>query len=598
MAYTPFQNRVDCIIDRHNKMKAEKTPFMNMYQAIAYFVRARRMDFTSTHTPGQFLTGQIWDSTATQAAHVAASTYVGQIFPTPDKTIRIDAPYSIRKKQSAEVLEYFDEVTKRVRRAFSLPTAGFTTSYDEHWLDRVVFGMSGMRVENTKGEDEYTVPVRFRAVDAKRFCVAENASGFIDTIYDEHEMTVRQVVEEFSEKNVNGNKGVSKKVRDKYDAGKFDEKVRILHAVEPKIKHEKYTYGNKNMPIGSIHIDLDSKFIMRESGFEEMDTFISRFWKDKSEIYGRSPASELLPEIITLDGFSETLIEAAEKTLGPPVAALTDAISGGVVDLSANAVNAVIDSTGVRDIGGKVIEPIITVGDMKPTYEEKMRLKDSIYTGFSVDRLLDLNNETRMTLGEANIRNELRGQSLSNVYSREIAEVCYPMVSRVVNIMFAKGLLGVVENGKEHLRLLAEGFDEEDILIIPNEIAKIVLNENSDEEFFEITFISPAARILQQETILGIERTLEYAIRVQPIAPEVMDVINIDEVTRQIQFLTGAPSTLLRSPMEVEEIRQKREQTQQMALQLEAQKQQAETARAGGAAVQSVAKAAEGNQQQ
>lgn len=595
---TNREKQIQMVMKRWETLKAQREPFMSLYQAVAYFVRARRMNFQSDMSPGQFLTGQIWDSTATQAAHTAASTYVGQIFPTADKTIRIDAPYSLRKRQSKEVQDYFDEVTRRVRRAFSNPTAGFSIAYDEHWLDRVVFGTSGMRVESTTGDEKYTVPVRFRAIDAKVACIAEGVNGYIDTIYMERELTVRQCFEEYSELE-NGNEGVSEATRRKYEAGKFDETVKVLHVIEPRLKRSKRAYGNRDMPIASIHIEIDQKHCLRESGMEELDTFISRFWKDKNEVYGRSPATEALPEIITLDGFSETLIEAAEKTIGPPMIVMTDALAGGEIDLSANATNEVIDPTAmIQPIGGKVIEPIFQIGDLKPTYEEKGRLQEAIYTAFSVDRLLDLNNKTRMTLGEASIRNELRGQSLSSVYSREIAEVCDPMVRRVVHILFEKDLLGVVYNGPEHIKLIEAGIPEEEILFIPDEIVEIILRPDRSEEFFDVTFISPAARILQQETMLGIERTLEYAIRVQPIAPEVMDVINIDEVTRQVQYLSGAPANLLRSPVEVMQIRQARQEQQQKMMEIEAAKMQAETARAGGAAVQSVSEAANQEQQQ
>lgn len=593
-----YNTRVSHLKKRHNTLKTERQPVIEMMQTIAYFVRGRRMDFNSSMTPGQFLTGQIWSSVATQAAHTAASTYVGQLFPTPDKTIRIDPPYALRALEDAETQEYFTEITRRVCRAFSLPTAGFSIAYDSHWLDRVIFGTSGMEVENTTDEDKYEIPVRFKAFDAKTACIAEGKNGYVDTIYKEYNLTVRQVVEEYGEEGVYGNKGVSAETRKKFDECKFDEKVVIVHVVEPRLDHSKYTFGNKDMPISSIHYEEATGHELRESGYEEMSTFVSRFWKDVNEVYGRSPASELLPEIITLDGFSELTIEAAEKLLGPPLVVFTDALAGGVFDNSANAINAAIDPTSMlQNVGGKIAEPVYTVGDMKPVYEEKARIEQAIYTGFSVDRLLDLNNDTRMTLGEANIRNELRGQSLSSVYSREISEVLYPLVRRVVHIMFAKGLLGVLEGSPEHAKLLDSGMVDEDILFIPEKVAKIIMRPNRDQEFFEVTFISPAARVLQQETILGIERTLEYAIRVQPIAPEVMDVINIDEVTRQIQHLTGAPAKLLRSPMEVAEIREERKAMQQKAMQLEAAKVEAETARAGGAAVQSVSKAAEGNGQ-
>lgn len=577
---------VELLKSNLNQMKAEKQPYIQMYQNVSFFVRARRSDFTCETTPGRFLTGQIYSSTATHAAHIASSTYVGQLWPSAEKTIRIDPPYPLQKRKSKQhIQDYFEEVTRRVRNVFKQPEAGWAVAQDEHMLDLVVFGVSGIEIQNTTGVDSLRVPVRFKAFDAKVAYLRENFSGMVDTVYLVRQMSVNQVVQEYG---LDSCSDEVKRMYEQKDGKGKNQKIKVLQAIEPRPPEEVDGKGNQGTPWRSTHVDLKCDYIMKKSGFDELPTIVARFFKDKGEIYGRSPATEGLPEIISLDGFSEALELAAEKTLDPPLEVFTDAISGGVIDSSAGAHNAKISPMGARDMDIPMARPIFTVGDMKPAQEEKKELKEAIYAMFSVDRLLDLNNDTRMTLGEANIRNELRGDSLAAVYNRLINEFYDPAVRQVVNILFAKGLLGVIQDSDEYFDLLDRGIEP---LIIPEEIIQAVAQQ--DDEYFDVTFISPAARILQRETLIGISRMLEVAEKLVAVNPDALDCIDFDAGVREVQYLSGAPSYLLRAPDKVEEIRNERKAAQQAAMESQLAQSQANTQKTQAQGLESFTKALE-----
>lgn len=575
--------RVQKILERHRKLKQEKQPWLDTYQKIGELVMSRKQSFTSERSNGEFLTGQIFDSTAANANHLMASSLIGALWPNGPKSFQIEPPDGMDEQAAGaeEVKQYFAKVTKIVAAAFDNPKAAWLTSLEEYMLDQGAFGISGIGVFATDIEDpnyDPALPVRFVAVDAKKITIDEGSDGFIDTVYIEKEQTVKQLVGEF------GIDRVSKQVAEDYHNGRMERKVSTLHAIEPRQDARIGGFGNADMPVASIHIELKTKHILKESGYQEQPVYVTRFWKAMGEKYGRSPAMEAMPDIIEANALRESAIVATEKMLDPPLTVISDgSIGGGTIDTSAGAVNVrYLDGRIGETQSGKVVEPIYTIGEMQSTFERIKELREIISNAFFIDRLLDLNNEQRMTLGEANIRNELRGQSLGTIYARQIAEMFNRCVERVFHILWDKQMLGIPGDSIEAAMLAAQGVVP---FVIPNAVLDLMVN---GEDSFKVTFISPASRIMRSEELIGIQRTVQFATEIAPVAPDVMDVIDMDVVMRSVQDLTGAPARILKSPQVVAELRQARAQAQQQAAEAQQAASIADAARSAGQAIAAV----------
>lgn len=559
------------IKERYKAMQTEKSFWLESFQLIGEYVGTRKQDFTAVHSPGKFLTGSLNDSTAATAAHLLSSSLIGALWPNAYKAFRL-VPYAGMKpelRNKKDIKEYFEEVTRRVARAFANPKAGFILALEEYMFDQGSFGTSGISALVNENEKEIEdTPVIFNAIDVKRSCIAEGADGFVDTIYIEREYTVRQVVQLFKLENV------SSKLREMYTSGRLNDKVKILHATEPDEE-------GAAKPIRSIHMELETDHILKRRGFNSMPAMVTRFWKLVNEVYGRSPAWETMPNILEINAMREMTILAVEKFLDPPVLVTDDgSIGGDSIDLSAGGL--VVRRVSGRVENYKPVEPIVTTVELTSTYKRLDELEEIIRNDFFVDRILDLNNEQRMTLGEANIRNQLREQSLGTIYARQLTEMFSPLIERVVQIMFENKLLGIFAEDAKPDDL------DSDFLIIPDEIARRI---KENKHFYDTMFTSPAARILRQEELTGITQTIEYAIQVQPIQPDVMDGINMDNVTLLVQELSGAPSQILRSSDEVAELRARREQANMAAMQAE-QEAQISQANRNNAQAASAAKSA------
>ncbi|UKI42835.1 MAG: portal protein [Candidatus Melainabacteria bacterium] len=394
----------------------------------------------------------------------------------------------------------------------------------------------------------------------------ESPDGNIDTIFSEISMSVRNAVK------VYGYENLSAKARKDFDNGDIENNIKILHVIEPRLERDKSKKGVKDMPIASIHIEIETRKILKESGMEEMPVFMGRFSKVPGEIYGRSPAMVAMADILEINAVREAISIATEKQLDPPLALYDDgALGAGTIDTSAGALN-VFSVTGRLNVG-KPIEPLYTVGELQSSYTHIDTLKETINNHFYLDRLLDFNNETRMTLGEAQLRNALRGQSLGAFYARQENEVITPMIERTFNILLKRGRLGVLSGSQEEIEQLKRGAQP---VYIPEALAQRMIN---GEDFYEITYLSPAKRTMQSEELRGIIETANFAVQVAPASPEIIDNIDFDKLIARVAKLSGAPMELIKDSDTVKKIRDARAKQQEEIAKMEQARQQSEIGR-------------------
>lgn len=573
-ANTGFQaeDRLSAIIERNTKLKDIKHTWSFSWQMISEYVRSVKSNFLYQPVPGMFLTGKIFDSTAPRSAHQAASSLIGALWPNGGRTIRIEPPHTMPKaaRQDPVVKEFYHGLTERVIEAFDEPRAGFMLALQEYMEDQVVFGTSGIYADEQDNDPD--CPVIFKAVDVKVASIAEGADGLIDTVYQERERTVRQVVQEY------GIDDVAEPTKVLYNAGQLEEKVMVLHAIEPRTETP-VSFGNRFLPVASIHIDMQGMKTMKESGFYEMPIFITRFTKTMGEVYGRSLAFEAMPDILELNYKRETGIVADEVMLRPPMAFYHDgSLGGGSLDVSAGAVNVFNTNGRTGQMNQKIFEQLVTVGDIEPTYKRMEVLEQSIEAQFMVDKMTDLGNDSRMTLGETNIRNDMRGQALGLIYSRQILELFTRIVTFVFNVMWRRNLLGI-----------SAQMAQEGDLVIPGPVQALI---DSGRTAYKIVFISPAARIMRNEELKGILQTVQSATEMSEGGyPQAWDVCDGDESLRRIQDLTGGPSAIIRDADAIAQIRQQRDQMQAQQQQMVNQESQSKTVQNLGKAAHEASRA-------
>lgn len=565
------------ILEQYEALKTEKQAYLPVFEVINEFVRLRKQNFISDATTDEFLTAkEVFDATAINANSTMAAALLGNMWPNGAGSVRIVKPDSLTS--STPVDEFFKNASQVLANKMDHPKARLSLALSEYMNDEGAFGTCGIavfenkvKVKNEEGKDELAVdpdnPVIYKVWDVKTMVIDEDINGVVNVLANETQWTVRQVVQEF------GYDKCADAVKKKYDNRNYLEKVKVLHAIFPRNEEEMRKGGktNKGLPYASYHIDLDHKHLMRESGFKEMPVIVGRFYKVPGEKYGRSAAMQALPDILEINAVRESKMLATEKLLDPPLVVLDDGTLGaGEIDTSAGALN-------VLNVSGRIanqdpIKPLFTVGELQSTENHIEQLVQNITQAFFIDRLLDLNNDTRMTLGEAQIRNRIRGDSLTAIFDRQELEVFVPIIERTMNILLEAGLLGVISSDEEVLLRMSD----KQAKVIPPEVVDLI---TSGREWYKIQFISPAKRMQQAEEMQGILSTMEIANAVAQYDPSVLDWINKDVMLRRATELGGGPSELINPEDVVLSVREARAEAQRLAAEQEQMRNESEVAR-------------------
>jgi hypothetical protein len=538
-------------------LRSDRATWDTMYQVLGEYVSQIKQNFTAEPTPGEFLVDNIFDSTGTFAAQNSASALLGMIWPgTARKTLEIAPPDDL--PMDTELAAFYNKMTERTIVAFDDPAASLSLSFDEYMLDQIIFGTSGVGVE--KG---YKSKLLFRPYGVKEVYFEEGRNGIGDTLYIFFEWRINRVVKEYGIENVSEN------LRKKYKEGK-SEKVKILHVIKER-DEKKAEKGILAMPYMSLHIEFDTEHKLKESGFEELPIRMGRFRKITYERYGRSPAMSALPDIREANALREAIIRATEKMLDPPLGILDDGMLGGsIIDTSAGAVN--VFNAAHNSSGREPVFPMVTIGSMDVAQRRLEELRESIAQHFFIDRLLDFNSQNEMTLGEVQIRDQIRTASLSALFSRQLAEVVTPVFERGVNILWREGEFGVLPNSEEEAAVIARGLEPE---YIPD-----VLQERlaQGRDIYKIVYKTKAASAQRAEDYLAILELLgQYRNDIQ-LTPSIKNRVNLDEAYKQMASIRGIPVGVIRQDDAVAELNRQDQQAAQAAQMLAAGEQVANIA--------------------
>ena len=523
---------VSLIKKEFSAVKARRTPWENVWELIARYIFQRKQGFTTVSAPGDFYTHEdVLDNTAGQAHQTMVSSLDGALWKNGGRTFRVKKPRQARDTE--EIRKFYAEINARAQGAMEHENAGWGTARQEALSEGTSFGTDAIGVFKARPGQKHKV--EYRAMPLKNLYVVEDARGRVIKEFYEYEYDAFQLVDEY------GEIAKTDKVKVALDTNNRDTKFKTLWLVRPNESKDTI-----KMSYESIHILCEDNLVLRHSGFSGNSIIVSRFYKNEGEEYGRSPGYNALSPTIELNGVVEIITQAGELTALPSWYVLDDGTFGnGTIDRSPGGVIP-IDVTSSRITGMAPIGQIGTVGSTMPLLKLMEMLVQEIKMHFLNDKLTDLNNTTRMTLGEAQIRNELRADNTGAIFSRQLDEKFTPVIRRTLAILEEEGDLGVEPGSEQFAQLTAAGIEP---LVIPDELLEL---RAQGIEIYPIEFISPAARILRSEEIRGLISTWQFAATFSAAAPELMLWINKRKTMPQVAELYGAPEGTLVSEEEFE----------------------------------------------
>jgi len=306
---------------------------------------------------------------------------------------------------------------------------------------------------------------------------------------------------------------------------------------------------------------------LEEGGYESLPLKVLFHDKLEYESYGRGRGMDALPTVVQTNVAAEILAVGGEL-LAQPALGMYDngSLAGLAVDLSAGALN-------VFNVAGTVpterpIFPLYEIGDLRVIFEWYTALKEEVGQYFLLDKLYDLNAKQRMTLGEAVMRDQIRSDSLSPIFT-QIMAFLVDVLARSVDILFGMGLMGVANpedlTDPKVKSLLANGYQP---FKIPADVLAAQVN---GIDWYEIQFISPAARIMNNEELNSTLKFISVMGEAGAISQDFIDVIDPDGTAEKLKALTATDSIVTRSLQDRRVIRENRAKMQLELAKVEAQ---------------------------
>lgn len=402
------------------KSDTERANAESKWEQIAEVISPRKQGFTGQRTAGDKRMQKVYDSTGIHSCELLSAGLHGNATNPAMKWFSLRTADDELNEQDG-VKGWLSDVEKRMRARMYAPGSNFTTALHEIYQDLSAFGTAIMFVGTKKNGG-----LMFQARTLAECVIAENSEGTVDTVFRATEYTVRQVVQMWKLT------GVSDKIREMWAANKYDEKIKVVHAVYPREDRNPSQKDAKNMAVASCYFEHDTGHELEQSGFPEFPYLVVRWSKLPGETYGRGPGEVALPDVRMLQAQMLTFIKTMQKNADPPIFVPDDGVIGPVRTVP----GGLNFYRGARDIQ---MFPTSIQG-LQALSDGMEELRNRIRTTFYTD-VLSIVTDREMTATEVMERTQRQMQLLGPLLGRLEAELLGPLVTRVFGIMYRSGEL-------------------------------------------------------------------------------------------------------------------------------------------------------------
>lgn len=477
--------------------------------------------------PGQERSQQQYDVTANAALWKFAAAMESMLTPANSKWHRLRATDPTLMKRR-DVQLWFDQVNDAMFHYRYSPHSGYQANQHDGYVSLGAFGTGCLFTDQFKDPVNPTMRgLRYRNIHLGELFFAANFQGQIDKVYRRYKMTLRQIAQKWGEDRMpEMYKGQLK--------DKPENEVVVLHIVKPRVNRDPGKIDAKNYRFASYYIVRDSKTLMEEGGYRCFPYSTARYITAPGELYGRSPAMNVLPGIKVLNDQKKTILKQGHRAVDPVLLAHDDGILDGF-SMKPGAVNY----GGVNSDGRPMVHTLPT-GNMQIGKELMDDERLAINDAFLVTLFQILVETPQMTATEVLERAREKGALLSPTMGRFQSESIGPQIEREFDLLMWQGLIppppeALVEAGAE----------------------------------YKAEYDAPLNRAMRSDEAAGTMRSMQWAaeIAAQTQDPSAMDWFDVDTIIPELLQINGAPFRFSRDPEAVAAIRKKRDE-QQAAAQL------------------------------
>lgn len=440
---------------------------------------------------------------------------------------------SDRALNEADDVRAWCESVEEILRAVMLKS-NFYQSLLEMYGFEGLFGTSAFLIES----DPYT-DIRCHPYPNGSYYLGVDDTLRVDLCCRELSMTARQMVEKFGIDNV------SAAVQQYYksNAGGVQEtQYPVAHFI---MKGNYFGDAPGQPPWLSIWYEIgafnDKLGVLRLSGFLDNPLVVGRWRTVGENIYGESPAMDVLGSVMSLQAWEERLAQAAEKQFNPPMIASSSIDPRRLTTLPGEF--SIVDTKDVR-------------GAFEPAYQIDFKLDAGMAMLTKIEKRIEEgmfkplfmmfadSDRREITAEEIRARQQEKMQVLGPVVERNVDEVLAPAIKRI---------LGILQRTPGKLPPMPQSMRRQDGSNVP----------------IGFEFESILATAQKMSGINNIQTVLSIAGQEAALNQGIMDNLDLDETIRQVAKDASLPSKLLRSPEDVAKIRADKQRAQQQQMMAE-----------------------------
>lgn len=404
--------------------------------------------------------------------------------------------------------------------------SNFQTEIHEVYLDLGSLGTGALLIT----EDDTDV-ARFLSIPIYELYIDENYKGSVNTIARCFKKPIKDIVEEYGEEVFieHNLQGMLKDPLKEFE---------ILHIIGENTKYNPYVADLGNFKYFSETILKDKKITLRSKGFATWPMPTPRWNKVSGEKYGRSPGMNALPDIKMINQMMKTTLRAAQKMVDPALQAPDEGMMGPL-KTTPGAINWYRAGTSDR------VEPILTGGRVDFGFQLMDDVRKRIRSAFFIDQL-QMPQGPQMTATEVMQRTEEQLRLLGPILGRQHNELLKPLVDRVFDICFRRGLFGK----------------------IPAKLAGL--------KKIDVQYSSQIAQAQKLAALESFNRMLSMASPLFQMDPNTLDNLDTDQAFHYISKTVGLPYELLRTKNNVKKLRDAKAEQAKAMQEQQAQQHEAE----------------------
>lgn len=510
-----FSNSVQDDVQEHIRMfqqlRSNRGIWEVHWQEIAELVQPMDSQTFQNQWPnqGQKKTEKLYDSTANIALSRFVAILDSLLTPHNQTWHRLITDDDTLNKSKA-VQNYYDEVTRILFRERYKQSANFIEQNQMSYLHLGAYGTGAMFTDDLWG----TPGLRYKNIHLGELYFAENHQGIPDKVYRWYRLTARQAVQKWPK--------TAPEIIQSMAKTQPETLYEFVHVCVPRVNFDPQRKDYKGMPWMSMDISLLANAKLGEGGYRTFPYSITRYSRGLQEVYGRSPAMDVLPTIKTLNEEKKSLLKQAHRVLDPMYLVHDD----GVLN-TMNAIPGTVIPGGVSPDGRPLVHALQT-GNTQIGQEIMQDDRNDIKDAFLSSFFQYLVETPEMTATEVMERVKEKGVLIAPTIGRQ-EHYLSNVVNREIDILARQGLLPPMPS------LLRSAGGQ-----------------------FKIRFESPLAKMRRAEEASGLMRMLQTSIEVVQATtdPSLLFFFNWDTIMPDMAEINGLPSKWVNTLDKVNQLRQ------------------------------------------